>query len=73
MGKAFFTVFYDTPHGYDWDESFDILVRAYRFYMKVDAPFKKLVMTDREHGDRTILSSKGEDNIDALGLRHLIW
>lgn len=46
-------------------------VKAFGMYHKLDEPQKKLVMFDLEHGERTILSSRGEDNIDKYGLRKL--
>ena len=64
MGTTF-TVFYDNSNGIDWDETFDSLRRAIRFYNDLPAsvPYKSLVMTDYEHGDRTLLNSKGTNNL----------
>lgn len=67
---VYFTVFFDTDNGFDWDESFSSLLPAWRYYHSLrSVPFKKLVMTDSENGDRTVLSSKGVDNVDRYGLR----
>lgn len=63
MGTTF-TVFYDNSSGIDWDESFDSLRRAIKFYNNLPAsvPYKKLLMTDR-NGDHDLLDSKGTDNL----------
>ena len=67
----YFTVFWDNSDGTDWDESFDSSLAALNRYKKVNAPYKKLVMTDRENGDRLILDSEGENNIDRYHIRYL--
>lgn len=67
----YFTVFWDNTDGTDWDESFDHALAALNKYKKLHAPYKTLVITDRENGDRTLLTSKGENNIDRYGLRYM--
>lgn len=70
----YFTIFWDDSKGYSWDKSFDNMPKAYGFYKKLKAPFKKLTMTDRRKlEEHDVLSSTGTDNIDSLGLRPYIW
>ena len=64
--KTTYTIFYDTSAGYDWDETYDNLRVAYNRYNKISAPFKSLVETDREHGDRTLINSNGVNNLAKL-------
>lgn len=67
----YFTVFWDNSDGTDWDESFDSSLAALACYKRVQAPYKSLVITDRENGDRTLLDSKGTNNIDRYHLRYM--
>ena len=67
----YFTVFWDNPDGTDWDESFDSSLAALNCYKRLKAPFKSLVITDPINGDRTLLTSTGDNNIDRYGLRYL--
>lgn len=67
----YFTVFWDNSNGTDWDESFDSSLAALNFYKRCMAPYKELVITDREHGDRLLLNNKGENNIDRYHLRYM--
>ena len=62
--KTDFCVMWDNSNGIDWDESFDNLRRAIKFYNNLPAsvPYKKLLMTDRD-GDHDLLDSKGTDNL----------
>ena len=69
--KAYFTVFWDNSDGTDWDKSFSSSLAALDCYKKVHAPYKKLVITDLENGDRVLLTSKGENNIDKYHLRYM--
>ena len=67
-----YTVFWDTRSGYDLDESYTSPLPAFRRYLRLDAPYKKIVVTDRVNGDRTLLTSSGTDNLDRYGLRYLL-
>ena len=67
----YFTVFWDNSDGTDWDKSFDYPLEALNFYKQLQAPYKDLVMTDLANGDRTLLTSKCENNIDKYGLRYM--
>ena len=69
--EYYFTVFWDNSDGTDWDESFDSSLAALSFYKKCMAPYKTLVITDLEHGDRTLLTSDGVNNIDKYSLRYM--
>jgi len=66
-----FTVFWDNSDGTDWDETFTAPLAALARYKRLRAPYKALVITDREHGDRTLLTSAGENNIDRYHLRYM--
>ena len=70
----YYTVFWDNSNGTDWDESFSRLSDAMRKYNALPAsvPFKSLVMTDKVHGDRTVLNSKGENNLSKFDLAGVI-
>lgn len=61
-----YTVFWDTPRGYDWDETYDTFIQAYHRYCCLEAPYKSIVMTDRVHGDRTVIDSAGTDNLTTM-------
>ena len=45
-------------------------LEAFGYYHKLNAPVKKLLLLENGK-EYTVLSSKGEDNIDKLHLRHL--
>ena len=70
-GTYYFTVFWDNSNGTDWDKSFNHSLEALNFYKKLQAPYKSLVITDRENGDRTLLDSAGTNNIDRYHLRYM--
>ena len=69
--KAYYTVFWDNSNGTDDDFTTIWPLEAFGKYHTLKAPYKRLVMTDREHGDRTLLSSRGEDNMDKYHVRYL--
>ena len=71
-----FFVLWDNSNGTDDDRGFgSCLAAALRFYNSLPAsvPFKKITVTDDVHGERNVVTSKGEDNIDKLHLRYLVW
>ena len=61
--KITYTVGWDNSNGTDWDETFDNLRVAYNFYKRLKAPYKDLVFTDRD-GDHTLVTSKGDNNLN---------
>lgn len=61
--------YYTVSWGSNWSDTIWPL-EAFGKYHKLNAPDKKLVMHD-DHGDRTLLSSRGEDNLDKYHVRHL--
>ena len=67
----YFTVFWDNSNGTDWDESFSSPLTALARYKSCHGSYKSLVMTDKVNGDRTLLDSKGTNNIDRYHVRHL--
>lgn len=71
MDSYYFTVFWDNSNGTDGDLSFDGSLSALAWYKSLKVPYKKLVITDRINGDRTLLDSTGTNNIDRYNLRHL--
>ena len=63
-----FTVSYDSRSGFDYDESFRTLREAIRYYNTLKSvPFRSLTYDTSEHGTRTLLTSKGENNLRRYG------
>lgn len=63
-----FAVNYDTHSGYDYDECFSTLREAMRRYESLrSVPYKNLTFDTYEHGTLTLLTSKGENNLEKYG------
>ena len=68
-----YSVIWDTKHGWDMDESFDTLREAFARYSTLEAPYKELAYDDTHEGTRTLLNSKGTDNLSRYGFLPCDW